>query len=135
VLALVNQTRAAGTTCTGVAMPPVSALTMSSVLRQVARAHAEDMATNDFFAHKNLSGQSPADRVTAAGYDWSAVGENIAGGKSTAEETMQQWLTSTEGHCENIMSDKYTEIGVGYAYSETHQYKYLWVQNFARPMN
>lgn len=132
VLALVNQTRASGTTCGGDAMPPVPALEMHATLRQSARGHAEDMAQNDYFDHNSLDGRSPFDRMEAAGYDYSAAGENIAAGSSTAEATMQQWLGSS-GHCKNIMNGKYVHLGVGYAYSASHQYKHLWVQNFGAP--
>lgn len=129
IVELVNQTRAAGASCSGSAKPAVPALKTNSILVGTARAHAVDMATHDFFDHTNQQGQSPFDRMEAAGYQFTTAGENIAAGSDTAEGTMQQWMNST-GHCENIMSGAFTDIGVGYAFDEGNQYQHIWVQNF-----
>ncbi len=113
-------------------MPPVAALAMHSILRQAARAHAADMAHNNYFAHESLDGRSPFDRMQQAGYQFTKAGENIAAGSSTAQATMGQWMNSP-GHCENIMDDGYQDIGVGYAFDEAHDFEHVWVQNFGRP--
>ncbi len=134
IVALVNQERSAGATCRGKAMPPVPSLGTNTTLMGVARAHADDMAQKNYFSHTGLDGSSPFDRIEAAGYDFSAAGENIAGGNADPKATMQQWMTSQDGHCENIMSPDFVHIGVGYAFSETHDYKHVWVQNFAAPL-
>src|SRR5262245_32662523 len=47
VLTLVNQKRAAGATCGGVAKPPVAALTFDDRLRCAARKHSKDMGSNN----------------------------------------------------------------------------------------
>lgn len=91
------------------------------------------MADQEFFDHRDPAGHEPADRVTAAGYDWSAVGENIAAGSPTATQTMDQWMNSP-GHCVNIMDPAFEHIGVGYAEAPGSPYGYYWVQNFGRPM-
>lgn len=133
VLELVNQVRASGTTCSGAAAAPVPALAMNSALRSSARAHAIDMATNNYFDHNSLDGTTFFDRITAAGYTFSAAGENLAAGSPTAEDAMQQWLKSTAGHCENIMSPVFVDIGVGYARNPASQFEHYWVQNFGAP--
>jgi uncharacterized protein YkwD len=133
VVALVNQQRAQGATCTGKSMPAVPPLELHSTLQTSARAHAEDMAQNNYFSHDNQKGQSPFDRMEAAGYAFSSAGENIAAGSSSPEKTMQQWLQSTDGHCENIMKGSFVHIGVGYAFSDGAQFKHYWVQNFGKP--
>ena len=38
-------------------------------LARVAQAHADDMARGDYFAHVNLRGQNPLERVQAAGIE------------------------------------------------------------------
>jgi uncharacterized protein YkwD len=129
VLELVNQERAKGAVCGGESMPPVGPLSMHPALRKSARAHAADMAAKGYFAHDNLEGLSPFDRMTAAGYDWKTAGENIAGGGSTPEKTMVQWMNSP-GHCKNVMKGAFQELGVGYAYEESSKLKHYWVQNF-----
>jgi uncharacterized protein YkwD len=133
VLELVNQLRASGATCSGTPRGSVPALTMNALLRQSARGHASDMAKNDYFSHDSQDGRSFTDRISAAGYRFSAAAENIAAGSETAEQALQQWLESTAGHCENIMSPRYVEIGVGYAQNPGTRLQHYWVQNFGAP--
>lgn len=127
-LTATNQARAQGTTCVSGPYPAVGPLEMSSALRTAARRHAEDMAKNDYLAHESRGdGRTVADRVTALGYEWDAVGENIAGGSPTAEGAIQQWLGSPDGHCELMMSSDYQDVGLGYAYDANSEYQHYWV--------
>jgi uncharacterized protein YkwD len=132
MLELVNQVRAEGAACGGTPQPVVAALAMHPILQQTARAHAADMAQNDYFAHESLDNRTPFDRMQQAGYDFSTAAENIAAGSATAEATLEQWMKSP-GHCQNILRSKFVHIGVGYAFSANHQYRHVWVQNFASP--
>jgi uncharacterized protein YkwD len=43
---------------------------------------------------------------------WKTYGENIANGYGTEQAVMTAWLAS-EGHCKNIMSSSFKEIGAG----------------------
>lgn len=131
VLTLVNQKRAAGATCGGVAKPPVPALTLDTKLRCAARNHARDMATQNYFSHTSLDGRQFFQRITDAGYTWTSVGENIAAGQATAASVVAGWMTST-GHCNNIMNGTYKHLGVGYAYKVTATYDHYWVQDFGK---
>lgn len=96
-----------------------------------ARAHSDDMATQDYFSHTSLDGRTPGDRITAAGYPWNACGENIAAGYSTPEAAMQAWMNSP-GHRANILSSTFCDIGVGYAYAPPTTYQHYWTQDFGR---
>jgi uncharacterized protein YkwD len=130
VLAIVNMHRAQGATCGGQSFGSAPALVMQANLLCAARLHSRDMAERGFFSHDNPDGQSPWDRMEEAGYvDWRAVGENIAAGSATAAGTMDQWMNSP-GHCANIMSPEFTEIGVGYHPGGSHGH--LWTQKFGR---
>lgn len=60
---------------TGEPRPPVA---FNGTLAVAARRHADDMLANNFFAHNNLSGNTPFDRIRDAGYDYAAAGENLA---------------------------------------------------------
>lgn len=80
----------------------------------VAQAHSEDMVRNNFFSHTNKRGQSPFDRLSAAGVKYSSAAENIAYGQTTAQQVLQSWLTSS-GHRQNIETCSYTKHGVGMA--------------------
>jgi len=70
-----------------------------------------------------------SNRVTATGYTWSAVGENIAAGYSSVEAVMQGWLESP-GHCRNIMSDQYREFAVSRVDVNDSDYSSYWTQVF-----
>ena len=132
VLVIVNQHRAAGADCgTGGAFGPTHALTMDPALRCSARKHSADMAARNFFDHTNPSGEDPFVRMEHAGYAFQAAGENIAAGSPDAAGTMQQWMDS-DGHCTNIMSPNFTEIGVGY--STGGMYGTLWTQKYGNPL-
>ena len=89
------------------------ALTYSEELAAGARAKSVDMATNHYFAHESPTYGSPFDQMKARGITYRAAGENIAMGYLSAEAVMQAWMASP-GHRANILSEKFTEIGVGY---------------------
>ncbi|OJT21675.1 hypothetical protein BO221_26815 [Archangium sp. Cb G35] len=130
VLTLVNQKRAAGATCGGVAKPAVPALTLDTRLRCAARKHSKDMATNNFFSHTGSNGSTPFQRMTSAGYAWRAAAENIAAGQNTPSAVVDGWMKST-GHCNNIMGASYKHLGVGYYHrSSGSTYASYWTQNF-----
>jgi uncharacterized protein YkwD len=123
VLELINQERARQ------ALP---ALKAQSQLAAAARAHSAEMACNNYFSHTGLNGSTVASRIGQQGYSWSRVGENIAGGSSTPEAVVQQWMNSAP-HKANILSPNFTDVGVGYAYASTSTYKHYWTLDFARP--
>ncbi|MEU2353084.1 sigma-70 family RNA polymerase sigma factor [Streptomyces misionensis] len=103
VVALVNQERAkAG----------CSPLTEDPRLDRAAQAHSDDMAARHFFDHVNPDGADPGQRITAAGYRWSAYGENIAMGQQTPASVMNSWMNSS-GHRANILNCSFKNIGVG----------------------
>jgi uncharacterized protein YkwD len=109
------------------------ALTGDARLARAARAHAADMDRRNYFEHVSPGGASFDDRVSARGYRWSTVGENIAAGQTTPRAVVRAWIRS-KGHCQNIMSRAYTEIGVGTATGGPSPYGGpTWVQDFARP--
>jgi uncharacterized protein YkwD len=107
-------------------------LKLSSQLTKAAQSHATDMAKNNYFSHKGLNGSSMVDRTKATGYNYSALGENIAAGKATPEGTIRQWMNSA-GHRANILNSKFTEIGFGYENAPNSRYRHYWVQVFGTP--
>ena len=129
VLTLVNQHRAAGATCGGTAYPTVAALAMNANLRLAAQRHSQDMATNNYFSHTSLDGRTYVDRIRAAGYTGSFLGENIAAGYGSPASVVNGWMAST-GHCQNIMNGGYRSIGVGYAFRAGSQFRSYWTQTF-----
>ncbi|MCS0635088.1 sigma-70 family RNA polymerase sigma factor [Streptomyces sp. LP05-1] len=103
VTALVNSERAKN------GCGPVS---QNGLLDTAARRHSDDMAARGYFDHTSPDGKDPGDRVTAAGYQWSTYGENIARGQQSPESVMDSWMNSS-GHRANILNCSFKEIGVG----------------------
>ncbi|MBD1223672.1 CAP domain-containing protein [Virgibacillus halodenitrificans] len=93
-------------------------------LSKVAREKSRDMAANNYFSHNSPTYGSPFDMMKQFGITYRAAGENIAKGQRTPEEVVNAWMNS-EGHRANILSSKYTHIGVGYVEQGNH-----WTQQF-----
>jgi uncharacterized protein YkwD len=129
VLELVNEARAKSRKCGSRAFSKVPALKLSPILSRAALAHAKDMSAHKLFEHRGSDGSMPADRALRAGYDWLAVGENIAEGAATAEVVVRGWLDSP-GHCVNIMSPQYREMGLAYFTDFAHKGDIYWAQTF-----
>lgn len=130
MLVLVNEMRQNGGDCPSRYFGPRATLVMNAQLQTAARLHSKDMADNDYFSHDSRNGDSPWDRIDAAGYTAQGVGENIAAGNASAEETFSQWVNSN-GHCVNMMSSNATEIGIGYA-NGSAAFGHYWTQTFGQ---
>ena len=89
----------------------LKALKLDSKLREVARAHSQDMFKRGYFAHLSLQGLSVADRAISAGLDFLVIGENLAYAPNV--ELAHKGLMNSEGHRENILSTDFGKIGVG----------------------
>ncbi|POM77470.1 SCP-like extracellular protein, partial [Phytophthora palmivora] len=98
-------------------------------LAAAAKRHSDDMAANDFMAHDGSDGSTMSQRVTDAGYEWSAVAENVAAGQEDVASVMESWMNS-EGHRANILGADYTMFGTAYAYDASTTYKHYWTQDF-----
>lgn len=132
VLSLTNQARSKARTCGTRSFAPAEALAPSPLLDRAAAAHARDMARHGNFEHEGSDGSGPADRITQAGYRWRSVGENIASGQTTAEQVVREWIGSPV-HCANLMSPRFTEMGVAYAVDLNSAQGIYWAQVFGRP--
>ena len=132
VLALINQLRIESQTCGNTSYPAVAEVTWSSTLTLAASEHSNNMANYNFFDHTGLDGSTVGTRVTAQGYTWSRVSENIAGGQISAQEVVDGWMSS-EGHCINIMNSDVTEMGLACQVNSDSDYQRYWTQVFAKP--
>ncbi|RZL35390.1 MAG: CAP domain-containing protein, partial [Rubrivivax sp.] len=102
-------------------------------LTQAAVAHSDDMVAKNFFDHVGSNGSTLGTRVTAAGYTWSSVGENIAAGQTSVAEVVDGWMKS-EGHCANLMNAGFRDIGVAcVAGGASNTYRTYWTQDFGTP--
>ena len=91
-------------------LPP---LKVSLILSKVARDYSAKMAKQQKLDHY-LDGTKVGERVKAGGYKYSYIGENLAAGDVPVPQIVEGWMKS-KLHRENILNDKYTEIGVGIA--------------------
>lgn len=128
LLARVNEARSQGRRCGGTYYPPAPPLRLNHRLTRAANQHAGDMARRNYFSHNGKNDSSPSSRARAAGYPGMA-GENIAAGYPSPGPVMAGWLSSP-GHCANIMSRQYRDLGVGYARADGSRYRTYWVQDF-----
>jgi Cysteine-rich secretory protein family len=87
-------------------------LTLSDKNTAAAETHSDQMASSGQFEHSDIGSQG-------------LRGENIAKGNTSVEATFKQWMNSP-GHRENIMSDDFTEMGIGKSSDGTN-----WTQNFS----
>jgi len=112
------------------------ALRESEKLNEAALKKARDIFEKQYFDHISPSGKGSQDLAAEVGYSFIAVGENLAMGNfANDRELLEAWMASP-GHRENILSKKFTEIGVAVLQGE-YQGKKTWVavQEFGTPLS
>jgi uncharacterized protein YkwD len=123
VVCLINQQRATRH------LPPLHG---SRLLDRSAQGWTNAMVSSDVFSH----GTNFASRISAAGYDWRAAGENIATGFQTPAGVVRAWMAST-GHCQNILNPTYGNVGTGVTRRPVNGWASgagTWTQDFALSM-
>jgi uncharacterized protein YkwD len=83
-------------------------------LDAVAQAYAERMALGHFFAHVSPDGDSLSERLRAAGYAFTANGENL-GRAGTGPLAAQASVEESPGHRRNLLLPSFSRLGVGVA--------------------
>jgi len=118
---------------------PVQPVVLNAKLIQAARLHSQDMIDQDYFAHDSLNGQSPFDRMEAAGYQYSTAGENLAFIGSTG--FLDEVTTVLEhhdnlfidkdypdrGHRVNMLNEDFKEVGIGVGFGDYKGYSYSYM--------
>jgi uncharacterized protein YkwD len=115
------------------------ALKTNSNLVSAAHAHNLAMAKANSLSHQ-LSGEAAlGSRVSAAGYRWSAVAENVAynGNRSQAgvlavQKAMYNEKPPNDGHRQNILNKTYVDVGIDVISDSVHGKVWL-VTDFGRP--
>jgi len=132
-LRIINAKRAQGATCgTRGSFAPAASLAWNTALANAAYGHSLDMAQHNFFAHDGSDGSTFDQRITAAGYGWSSVAENIAGGPTSVQAVVDGWMAS-DGHCANLMSASYRDMGLACARNSASTYGWYWTLDLASP--
>jgi uncharacterized protein YkwD len=132
VLQLTNEARARSRRCGDREFAPAPPLRDNAQLDEAAASHAKDMAQHQYLEHTGRDGSTPAQRVERSGYSWRSVGENIAAGQGTAEDVVDDWLSSP-GHCANLMSPDFVEMGVAFSVNMASRPAVYWAQEFGKP--
>jgi uncharacterized protein YkwD len=122
-----NRLRASG--CGGASLV-VPDLSRDARLDLAAQLHTEEMARRDVLDHVGNGGTSAFDRLRTAGYTYRAAAENIASGNPTPLGTLDQWRYSP-GHCLNMMSPLYTQVGLGHAVAASG--RHYWTMDLGAP--
>ncbi len=89
----------------------VPTLIINERLSSAANAKADDMFASQYFNHDSPSGVTPWFWINQSGYRYAFAGENLAIDFLTAEGAHDAFMNS-EGHRQNILNSKYTEVGM-----------------------
>ena len=89
----------------------VRPLTFDDRLRDVGRAHSEEMFRMGYFSHTSPVSGSPFDRMRAAGIPFLIAGENIAYAQTV--DIAHQALMNSPGHRANILQPQFGRGGIG----------------------
>ena len=98
----------------------------------VSARDSRAMARENYFAHQDPDGETPADRARVAGFRGRQIGENIAAGQGSPNQAMQSWLASP-GHCANLMNPMFTQVGAAYATNTRSDLGIYWTMVFGAP--
>jgi len=112
----------------------LAALTLNPSLAAAAQAHSEDMACKNFTSHTGSDGSDWNARIKRQGYPYAYASENIFYGDpnfATPASAVEWWINSPV-HFKNMMSNKVTEIGIGYALNPKSTYQGYFTVNFAK---
>ncbi len=105
----------------------LSTLSQNNEITNAARNHSADMAAHENMSHTGSDGSGPGDRMTRAGYSWSAYGEIVGYGYSTPQAIVDAWMNSP-AHRDVILFDIVQEFGAGLIYSGSG--KPYWTVDF-----
>jgi len=102
MLNLINQERSKN------GLKPLKA---NSEIAKIARLKSKDIADNNYFSHTSPTYGSPFEMLKKYGISYLYAGENLA--KNSNVQAAHQALMNSAGHRKNILSNNFTEVGIG----------------------
>ncbi|HUV03901.1 MAG TPA: CvpA family protein [Armatimonadota bacterium] len=102
-------------------------LVMNETLRKAARDHSMDMFRRGYFAHVDLDGRTPFQRIRRSGIRFTTAGENLA--LAPTVHIAHHGLMRSPGHRENILRPEFRRVGIGAA--RGGRYGIMFTQDFA----
>jgi uncharacterized protein YkwD len=109
-------------------------LQFSPRLMTAARNHSHDMATRRYLGHDSPAGDTPTERIRAAGIYYDELGENVYSANATRSEqlpgeVLTAWMRSP-AHRANLLAPGFRLSAVGIARAADGEY-YI-TQDFIR---
>lgn len=95
-------------------------------VQKVARIKAQDMVSNNYFAHESPTYGTPFQMLKKFNISYKTVGENIAANSSNSS-AVTAWMNSS-GHKANILNSNFNYTGIGVVSS--NRYGKIYVQMF-----
>jgi len=89
----------------------LNTLELNSSLAEAANMKGKDMLEDGYWAHVSPDGTDPWYFFSQVKYSYRYAGENLARDFSNPTDAVSAWMASPS-HRENILSDKYKEIGI-----------------------
>lgn len=89
-------------------LPPVSE---NTALDKAATLKAQNMFSENYWAHFAPSGKSPWDFILGSGYKFTYAGENLAKNFYESDDVVSAWMASPT-HRDNLLNSKYQDIGI-----------------------
>lgn len=131
ILDELNKRRAKARTCRGKSMPKAGVLGWDGTLSDLALSHSRDLAARqDVYPpldHVTYGTKQFRDRFDLAGVS-GGFGEILALSPSSrsAKAVVDQWMSSTSGHCESVMNKSWKKAGVGVASGNWGSQPSIW---------
>lgn len=83
----------------------------NEALNKAARLKADNMFSENYWAHFAPSGKTPWDFILGSGYRFTFAGENLAKNFYSSEEVVEAWMGS-KTHRDNLLNSNYKDIGI-----------------------
>lgn len=89
----------------------LSKVSENEALDKAAKLKAENMFSENYWAHFAPSGKTPWDFILGSGYHFTFAGENLAKNFYSSEEVVTAWMASS-AHKDNLLNSHYKDIGI-----------------------
>lgn len=90
-------------------------LIASAKLNEAADRKVGEMFQKQYFAHVSPDGRQASDLASSSGYEYIAIGENLALGNFENDGALVRAWMDSPGHRENILNKKFRDLGVAAA--------------------
>jgi len=132
--AIINYVRSSSITCNDeeALSGPSAEIYVNEKLKDSAKEHSDDMLNTGNFSHKGSDGSNSYERMQRHGYKGRKYSENIyyehnsAGVDNKAWiRSIEAWISSTTGHCSNLMDPDITDFGFYESKNSTNTTSYI----------